>query len=54
MIEDSSGILFALGSKERRSGMDKKIYIGLVGIVGVVPASGLYNLLFAVFPMKTK
>ena len=38
----------------RRSGMDKKIYIVLVGIVGVAIASGLYNLLFAIFPMKTK
>ena len=38
----------------RRSEMDRKIYIVLVGIAGVALATGLYDLLFAVFPMKTK
>jgi hypothetical protein len=38
----------------RRSGIDRKMYIVLVGIVGVAVAAGLYDLLFAVFPMKIK
>jgi hypothetical protein len=38
----------------RRSGIDRKIYIVLVGIVGIAVAMGLYDLLFAVFPMKLK
>jgi hypothetical protein len=38
----------------RRSGMDRKIYIAFVGIVGVAIATGLCDLLFAVFPMKAK
>jgi hypothetical protein len=36
----------------KNSGADKKLYIVLAGMVGLVAAVYLYDLLFAVFPMK--
>jgi hypothetical protein len=36
----------------KNSGADKKLYIVLAGVVGLVAAVYLYDLLFAVFPMK--
>ena len=36
----------------KNSGADKKLYIVLAGVVGLVCAVYLYDLLFAVFPMK--
>jgi hypothetical protein len=36
----------------KSSGTDKKLYIVLAGVVGLVAAVHLYDLLFAVFPMK--
>ena len=36
----------------KNSGADKKLYILLAGVVGLVAAVYLYDLLFAVFPMK--
>ena len=38
----------------KSSGADKRIYIILAGIVGVVAGVYLYDLLFAVFPVKMK
>jgi hypothetical protein len=36
----------------KNSGADKKLYIVLAGVIGLVAAVYLYDLLFAVFPMK--
>ena len=36
----------------KNSGADKKLYIVLAGVVGLVAAVYLYDLLFVVFPMK--
>ena len=36
----------------KNSGADKKLYIVLAGVVGLVAALYLYDLLFAAFPMK--
>jgi hypothetical protein len=38
----------------KRYGADERIYIALIGIAGVIVALLLYDLLFAVFPMKLK
>ena len=36
----------------KNSGADKKLYIVLAGVVGLLAAVYLYDWLFAVFPMK--
>jgi hypothetical protein len=36
----------------KNSGADKKLYIVLAGVVGLIAAVYLYDLLFAVFPMR--
>jgi hypothetical protein len=36
----------------KNSGADKKLYIVLAGVIGLVAAVYLYDLLFVVFPMK--
>ncbi|HUJ89918.1 MAG TPA: hypothetical protein VLX12_06980 [Syntrophorhabdales bacterium] len=36
----------------KNSGADKKLYIALAGVVGLLAAVYLYDWLFAVFPMK--
>jgi hypothetical protein len=36
----------------KTSGADKKVYILFAGIIAVVAAVFLYDLLFAVFPMR--
>ncbi len=38
----------------KNSGADKKLYIVAAGIIGFVVAVYLYDLLFALFPMKLK
>ncbi len=38
----------------KSSGADKKLYIVAAGVLGLVVALYLYDLLFAVFPMKMK
>ncbi len=36
----------------KNSGADKKLYILLAGLIGLVAALCLYDLMFVVFPMK--
>jgi hypothetical protein len=38
----------------KKSGRNKKIFIAAAGFVGIVLAFFLYDLLFAVFPLKLK
>jgi len=38
----------------KKSGRDKKVFIAAAGVVAIVLAFFLYDLLFAVFPLKLK
>ncbi len=38
----------------KNSGADKKLYVVVAGVIGLVVALYLYDLLFAIFPMKVK
>jgi hypothetical protein len=38
----------------KKSGIDKKVFIAAAGFVAIVLAFFLYDLLFAVFPLKSK
>ena len=38
----------------KKSGRDKKVFIAAAGVVAIVLAFFLYDLLFAVFPLKMK